>query len=255
MPEHEAWHDRTALVVGGSRGIGRSIVEALSGAGANVAVTAHDRDADELEHLGRELARDGRMIGFPGRSDDAQHRSATVAAVVEQFGALDALVVAAGVNPQHGPLIEADLGAVTKVMGVNVLAALGWVQAAWVAAMRDHGGSVVLISSINARRTIRGIGAYNISKAALSHLTRQLAIELAPGVRVNAIEPGVVKTRFSRALYDGRENELARVYPLGRLGVPRDVAAAATFLLSDDASWITGTSLVVDGGVLLVAPE
>jgi len=171
------------------------------------------------------------------------------------MGSLDALVVSAGTNTHHGAVMEAPSAAVERIMAVNVAAPLGWVQEAWRCWMAEHGGSVVIISSINAERNVEGLGLYCASKAALSHLTRQLALELSPHVRVNALEPGVVRTRLARALYEGREAELSNVYPLGRLGEPTDIAGAAAFLLGSDARWITGAALPVDGGVLLVEPE
>ena len=117
--------------------------------------------------------------------------------------------------------------------------------------MREHGGAVLNVASVGGLRAGSPIGAYNASKAALIHLTRQLGVELGPKVRVNAIAPAVVKTTFAKALYEGREDDVAQAYPLKRLGVPEDTAKAAAFLLSDDASWITGETLVVDGGVTL----
>jgi 3-oxoacyl-[acyl-carrier protein] reductase len=170
---------------------------------------------------------------------------------VERFGRLDHLVNNAAVNPQYGPLMEADLAAVRKIFDVNVTAVLGWTQQAWRAGMREHGGSVLNVASVGGIRAGAPIGAYNASKAGLIHLTRQLGVELGPKVRVNAIAPAVVKTTFAKALYEGREDEVAETYPLKRLGVPADTAKAAVFLLSDDASWITGETLVVDGGVSL----
>jgi NAD(P)-dependent dehydrogenase (short-subunit alcohol dehydrogenase family) len=159
------------------------------------------------------------------------------------------LVPNAAVNPQYGPLVDADLSAVRKVFEVNVTAVLGWVQQAWRQSMSTHGGSVLVVASVGGLRTGSPIGAYNASKAAVIHLVRQLGAELGPTVRVNAIAPAVVKTRFAEALYEGREEQVAAAYPMGRLGVPEDTAKAAAFLLSDDASWITGETLVVDGGV------
>lgn len=249
------FQERTALVVGASRGIGRAIALGLASRGARVCVTARDHDAAELESVRQELDAFSPAMARCGSSDDEEHRARVATDVVEEFGSLDLLVVSAGTNPQYGPVIDADLSAVEKVLRVNAVAPLGWAQEAWRTWMQDHGGAILNVSSINARRNIRSIGAYNMSKSALTQLTRQLALELAPTVRVNAIEPGVVRTRFAEALYDGREEEAAAVYPLGRLGLPDDIASAACYLLGDDASWVTGASLVVDGGVLLVPPE
>jgi len=240
---------RTALVTGGTRGIGLGIAQELVDRGANVVVTA--RKPDELAAAVAQLDPDGtgRALSARGSADDEAHQGEAVALAVERFGRLDCLVPNAAVNPQYGPLVEADLGAVRKVFEVNVTAVLGWVQQAWRQSMSASGGSVLVVASVGGLRSGAPIGAYNASKAAVIHLVRQLGAELGPVVRVNAIAPAVVKTRFATALYEGREQEVAAAYPMRRLGVPEDTAKAAAFLLSDDASWITGETLVVDGGV------
>jgi NAD(P)-dependent dehydrogenase (short-subunit alcohol dehydrogenase family) len=239
---------RVALVTGGTRGIGLGIAQELVGRGARVVVTA--RKQDELDAVVAELGEE-RALAVRGSADDETHQADAVARAVERFGALDLLVNNAAVNPQYGPLVEADLSAVRKVFEVNCTAVLGWTQQAWRAGLSERGGSILNVASVGGLRAGSPIGAYNASKAALIHLTRQLAVELGPRVRVNAIAPAVVKTTFARALYEGREEEVAEAYPLKRLGVPADTAKAAAFLLSDDASWITGETLVVDGGVTL----
>ena len=240
---------RTALVTGATRGIGFGIAEELVARGANVCITA--RKPDELEEAVRNLDPDGtgRAISARGSADDPEHQQSAVEETVKRFGQLDILVNNAAVNPQYGPLMDADLGAVTKVFGVNVIAVLAWTQRAWEASMREHGGSVLNVASVGGLRAGSPIGAYNASKAALIHLTRQLAVEMSPGVRVNGIAPAVVKTKFARALYEGREEEVASHYPLKRLGRPEDTAKLAAFLLSDDASWITGETVTIDGGI------
>jgi NAD(P)-dependent dehydrogenase (short-subunit alcohol dehydrogenase family) len=239
---------RVALITGGTRGIGLGIAQELVNRGARVVVTA--RKPEELdavvEQLGKDVAAAAR-----GSADDEAHQAEAVALAMERFGRLDCLVNNAAVNPQYGPLVDADLSAVRKVLEVNVTATLGWTQQAWRASMSSSGGSILNVASVGGIRAGAPIGAYNASKAALIHLTRQLAVELGPTVRVNAIAPAVVKTVFAKALYEGREDEVAQAYPLKRLGVPEDTAKAAAFLLSDDASWITGETLVVDGGVTL----
>ena len=239
---------RVALITGGTRGIGLGIAQELVSRGARVVVTA--RKPDELAAVVAELGPDV-AVAAQGSADDEEHQAAAVALAVERFGRLDHLVNNAAVNPQYGPLVDAELSAVRKVFEVNVTATLGWVQQAWRAHLRDHGGSILNVASVGGLRAGSPIGAYNASKAALIHLTRQLGVELGPTVRVNAIAPAVVKTHFAKALYEGREEEVAQAYPLKRLGVPADTAKAAAFLLSDDASWITGETLVVDGGVTL----
>jgi NAD(P)-dependent dehydrogenase (short-subunit alcohol dehydrogenase family) len=132
---------------------------------------------------------------------------------------------------------------------VNQRAPLVVAREAWRQWMRDHGGVIVNIGSIGGIQPSAALGAYNVSKAALHHLTRQLALEMAPDVRVNAVAAAIVKTDFSEMLYTWDEDAVARMHPLNRLGEPDDVARAVTFLASDAASWVTGVILPVDGGL------
>jgi NAD(P)-dependent dehydrogenase (short-subunit alcohol dehydrogenase family) len=242
---------RVAVLTGATRGIGFGLAQELVARGASVVITA--RKPDELEHAVGQLDPEGagRAVSSRGSADDPEHQAATIELAIDRFGRVDHLVNNAAVNPQYGPLMDADVGVVRKVFDVNVTAVLAWTQQAWRAWLGQHGGSILNVASVGGIRAGSPIGAYNASKAALIHLTRQLGVELGPGVRVNAIAPAVVKTTFARALYEGREDEVAEGYPLRRLGVPTDTAKAGAFLLSDDASWITGETLVVDGGVTL----
>lgn len=237
-----------ALVTGASRGIGYAIAAALLAAGGRVAITG--RDAGSLDEAAASLGTAERVLPIPGNSASPEHRADAVAAVLERFGRLDALVNNTGINPAYGALIEIDLGAVRKLLDTNIVGTLGWVQEAHRAWMGAHGGAIVNVASVAGLRPAAGIGAYGASKAAVVQLTRQLALELAPGVRVNAVAPAVVQTRFASALYADREAEVAAGYPLGRLGVPEDIAGAVAFLLSPEASWISGETLVVDGGLM-----
>jgi NAD(P)-dependent dehydrogenase (short-subunit alcohol dehydrogenase family) len=150
-----------------------------------------------------------------------------------------------------GPVIDVDLARYDKTFQVNVRGPLVWTQEAWRAGMREAGGSVINIVSIGGLRHDSGIGVYNVTKAALIHLTKVLAAELAPGVRVNAVAPGLVKTDFARALWEPAEDLVAATMPLQRLGEPGDIAGAVVFLASDLGSWITGETLVIDGGALV----
>ncbi|WP_433352426.1 SDR family oxidoreductase [Micromonospora saelicesensis] len=240
---------RVAIVTGASRGIGLAIAQRLVAEGARVGLTA--RRPEGLTEAVATLGGPAHALAVPGRADDPEHRVAAVSQVSAAFGPVDLLVNNTGINPVHGPLVELDLAAARKILDVNVVAALGWVQEVCAAGMSERGGCVVNVSSIASLGPSPGIGCYGVSKAALNHLTASLAVELGPTVRVNAVAPGVVKTRFAAALYDGREAEVAARYPLGRLGLPSDVAGAVAFLASDDASWITGQTIVCDGGVSL----
>lgn len=194
---------------------------------------------------------EGEVQWFPANAGESEAAEACVRATIERLGGLDILVNNAAANPYMGPLMGLDASRADKIVKVNQWGALMWTQFAWRAAMADHGGSVINISSVGAMSVEPGIGYYNVSKAAVMHLTRQLAAELAPSVRVNAIAPGLVKTFMARALWESHEEVLAARMPLRRLGEPEDIAGAAVFLASDLASWVTGTTVVVDGGALL----
>lgn len=240
---------RTAIVTGASRGIGLAVARRLVDEGARVCITA--RNQDTLEEATAGLGGSERAIAVAGRADDTEHHAATVAATLEAFGSIDLLVNNAGINPAYGPLMGLDLAAARKILDVNVTATLAWTQAAYAAWLREHGGAVVNIASVAGLRPAPGIGFYGVSKAALVHLTEELAVELGPRVRVNAVAPAIVKTQFARALYEGKEEQVAAAYPLKRLGVPEDIGSVVAFLCSEDAGWMTGQTLTVDGGALL----
>jgi len=240
-----------ALVTGGSRGIGLAIARRFAEAGAQVMIVS--RKADALAAAASSLGGlDGEVAWLAAHAGDPEAAEATARSTVERFGSLDVLVNNAAANPYFGPLVDIDLPRAQKTVQVNQEACLTWTQAAWRASMRERGGNVINVSSVGALAVEPGIGWYNVTKAAIAHLTRQLAGELGPGVRVNALAPGLVKTDFARALWERAEEAIARRLPLRRLGEPDDVARAALFLASDAASWVTGHVLVVDGGAMVV---
>jgi NAD(P)-dependent dehydrogenase (short-subunit alcohol dehydrogenase family) len=215
-------------------------------------VTITSRKQENIDAAAEELIASGvdpdRLLALAARSDSEESADEAVTRTVERFGSCDILVNNAGTNPSAGPLMEVDLGALDKTWAVNLRAPLLWVRAAYRSSMAERGGSVVNVSSIGGLRASPITGAYNISKAGLVHMTRQLAYELAPHVRVNAVAPAVVKTRLSEMLW-ADEPAAARMHPLGRLGTPEDVARAIVFLASDAADWMTGVILPVDGGM------
>ncbi|MBW1603289.1 SDR family oxidoreductase [Streptomyces sp. JJ66] len=241
---------RVALVTGASRGIGYGIAQALVARGDRVCITGRNEDA--LKEAVTSLGAD-RVMGVAGKAHDVAHQAEAVEQVMAAYGRVDHLVNNAGTNPVFGPITEVDLDVARKVFETNVVSALGFAQRTWAAWQKDNGGSILNIASIAGLSASPFVGAYGVSKAAMINLTQQLAHEMAPGVRVNAIAPAVVKTRFAAALYEGREEEAASGYRLGRLGVPEDIGAAAKFLTSEGAGWITGQTLVMDGGLFLDA--
>ncbi|MEU6537218.1 SDR family oxidoreductase [Streptomyces sp. NPDC047000] len=241
---------KVALVTGASRGIGYGVAEALVARGDRVCITGRTEEAlkEAVGRLGPE-----RVIGVAGKAHDLEHQAEAVGRTMEAFGRVDFLVNNAGTNPVFGPIADLDLNVARKVFETNVISALGFAQKTWHAWQKDNGGAIVNIASLAGLAPSPFIGAYGVSKAAMINLTQQLAHEFAPLVRVNAIAPAVVKTKFAQALYEGREEEVVASYPLGRLGVPSDIGGAAAFLTSAQSDWITGQTLVVDGGILLNA--
>jgi NAD(P)-dependent dehydrogenase (short-subunit alcohol dehydrogenase family) len=242
-----SFEGKVAVVTGASRGIGLAVATKLVARGARVCITA--RTAETLAEAVEKLGGPERAIAVPGKADDPAHQEEAVARTLESFGRLDMLVNNTGINPVFGSVLDVEQSAAAKIFAVNVLAPIAWTKRARDAWMGEHGGAIVNVASIAGLRSSPGIGMYGVSKAALIRLTIELAGELGPGIRVNAVAPAVVKTRFATALYEGREEEAAKAYPLKRLGVPEDVAGAVAYLLSDDAAWVTGQTLVLDGGV------
>ncbi|MEH0468827.1 SDR family oxidoreductase [Streptomyces sp. B21-097] len=250
MTELPELSGKVALVTGASRGIGYGVAEALVARGDRVCITGRGEDAlkEAVEQLGAD-----RVIGVAGKAHDEEHQAAAVGRTMEAFGRIDFLVNNAGTNPVFGPIADLDLNVARKVFETNVVSALGFAQRTWHAWQKENGGAIVNIASVAGLSASPFIGAYGISKAAMINLTMQLAHEYAPRVRVNAIAPAVVKTKFAQALYEGREEEAAAAYPLARLGVPSDIGGTAAFLTSEQSAWITGQTLVVDGGIFLDA--
>ncbi len=242
---------RTALITGGSRGIGLAMAARFVEAGANVMLAS--RKADDLEQAAAGLVKRGAdaervawRTAHVGHPEDA---TSCVADTVARFGGIDILVNNAGTNPYFGPMVDIDVVRAQKTFEVNQLSVLVWTAAAVKAGLR---GSVINVASIGGIEVEPNIGWYNVTKAAVLHITRQLAFELAPDVRVNALAPGLVKTKLAAALWEGPgEERIAAHIPLRRLGLPDDIATAALFLASEASSWVTGQTFIVDGGSTL----
>ncbi|WP_328492563.1 SDR family oxidoreductase [Streptomyces sp. NBC_00414] len=242
MTSPYGFEDRVAIVTGASRGIGLAVAEALVAAGARVCVTARDP-----EGLTRATARLN-AVGLPGTVADPAHLRRLTELAMDTYGRVDIVVNNAATNQPYGPLMDADPDRWVEAFAVNVEAPLRLVQHTWRAWMREHGGSVVNICTEGAAHVGPGLGAYGASKTALLRLTQQLAGELAPGVRVNSVSPGLVRTEMARFVWERAERTPTAGLPLGRIGEPEDVARAVLWLASDAARWVTGTDLLVDGG-------
>ncbi|MEU5910504.1 SDR family oxidoreductase [Micromonospora sp. NPDC047527] len=243
----DSFEGRTAVVTGASRGIGLAVAREWHDRGGNVVLTA--RTAEAAEAAAATLGE--RALGFGAHVTREDRAQACLEATLEHFGRIDVLVNNAGTNPAFGPVVEQDHGRFAKLMDVNLWGPLLWTSLAWRLWMRDNGGAIVNVASLGGMAVSPDLGLYHVSKAALIHLTRQLALELAPGVRVNAVAPGVVRTRLAEALWKENEADVNAVTPLGRIGEPVDVAELVVFLASRSASWITGETVLVDGGQLL----
>jgi NAD(P)-dependent dehydrogenase (short-subunit alcohol dehydrogenase family) len=234
---------KAALVTGASRGIGRAIAAAFADAGASVLLSSRKQDA--LEEAAASMT--GHVEVFAANAGERDQAEACVQACVDRLGGIDILVNNAAANPYMGPLTGLDEGRAEKTHRVNQWGPILWTQLAVQHGM-GAGGSIVNVASTGGMGVTPGIAYYSGTKAALINLTRQLASELAPDIRVNALAPGLVKTDFARALWEKNEAAIAKTMPLRRLGEPEDIASAAVFLVSDAASWITGHTLVIDGG-------
>lgn len=240
---------KTALVTGASRGIGKAIATAFAAEGANVVLSSRKQEA--LDEAAKEITAahpDAGVLAKAAHVGDAEQAAACMDAAVAEFGGLDILVNNAGTNPYFGPMADIEPAAAAKTVQVNQFAIVQWTQLALRASLAERGGAIINIASVGGMSTEHGIGYYNATKAAVIHLSRQFAMELAPKVRVNCIAPGLVKTHLARALWEGNEAEISKYMPLGRLGEPEDIANAAVFLAGDASSWMTGQTLVVDGG-------
>jgi len=244
---------RTAVITGSSRGIGRAIADAMAAAGAKVVVSSRKREAcEDAAAAIREAGGEAAVI--PCNISDEAQRAALVDEARETFGRIDILVLNAAANPVYGPMTEISDEAFDKIIANNVRANMKLAHSV-LPEMAERGeGAVVIVSSIAGLRGSKNLGTYAISKAADFQMARNMAMEWSPwGVRINCIAPGLVRTEFARALW---ENEEALAYvegltPLRRIGDPEDIAGVAVFLAAPAARFMTGQTVVADGGATI----
>jgi NAD(P)-dependent dehydrogenase (short-subunit alcohol dehydrogenase family) len=239
-------HGKVALVTGASKGIGKAIAKTYAAAGARVMLSS--RKLDQLEAAAADI--EGVVDVHVANAGDPEAADACVAATIARFGGLDVLVNNAATNPHYGPTLGVDDRQLDKTLDVNLKGPLVWSRSAVARSMADRPGVIINIASTGGIRPEPFLGVYNVTKAALIHLTAQLASELGP-TRVVAIAPGLIVTDFARVLVENYGERLAASLPMQRLGQPDDVANLALFLASDAAAWITGQTYVVDGGAAI----
>ncbi len=232
---------KVALVTGASRGIGRAMAKTMAESGASVMMVSRKIDESSLEGI------DGEVSIHPANTGDVEAGRRCVEVTLEKYGRIDVLVNNAATNPYFGDTLGVDEARYDKTFQVNLRGPIFWTAAVWDAWMKDNPGVVLNVASVGGIRSETGLGVYNLTKAALIHLTRQLGGELGP-TRVVGIAPGLVTTDFAAFLVDNFGDRLAAALPTKRLGDPQDIANLATFLVSDAASWITGETYVIDGG-------
>lgn len=243
---------KVALVVGASRGMGEGIAMTYASAGARVVVAS--RKAEDIQETAAKiLASGGQAIAVPSNIASEEDRSGMVKAAMDWAGRIDILFNNAGANPSYGPPQKLQKKAWDKTYDINLSGPFFLSQLVFDAWMKDHGGVIINMGSVAGLTSVEGTLPYNVSKAALLQLTRNLAAEWGKyGIRVNAIAPGFIKTQFSRLAWESPiSNELMKHIPLKRFGEVEDITAAALFLASDASSYITGTHMIIDGGELI----
>lgn len=244
---------KTAVITGSSKGIGRAIAEQMALAGANVVISS--RKAEPCAAVASAIqAAGGKAVAIPCHIGEAEQRKELMERTREKFGAVDILVCNAAINPYYGPIENTPDDVFDRMMSVNVRCNLNLASLVRPEMAQRKSGAIVIISSIAGIMGNTALGAYAITKAADMQLVRNLAVSWGrDGIRVNGIAPGLVKTDFAKALWDNPEilQSTLKQSPLGRIGDPVDIAGAAVMLASDAGKFITGTTIVIDGGVTI----
>ena len=244
---------KVAIVTGASRGIGETIAQTLAKAGAKVAIAS--RKQEDLQAVADEIkAAGGEAVAIACHTGKREQVQALVQQVLETWGRVDIVVNNAATNPHFGPMITSEEWQWDKTFEVNIKGYFWLAQAAIPAMEQQGGGSIINVASVAGLNPGTAMGVYSVSKAAVIAMTKQLAQELGhANIRVNALAPGLIKTKFSSALWGNEDinNKILGSTPLGRIGTTDEVAAAALYLASDEAAFTTGTVITMDGGSLV----
>lgn len=241
---------KVALITGSTKGIGLAIAEEMAGAGAKVVISS--RKEEVCESVARQICEEGgEAVAIPCNINYKDQLQNLVDKTTVHFGKIDVLVCNAALNPYYGPSQDIPDDAFKKIMDTNIGQVHRLCQMV-IPQMAERGeGSVIIVSSVGGLKGTDVLGAYAISKAADMQIARNLAVEWGPkNIRVNCIAPGLVKTDFARALWENPETykKIVAQYPLRRIGDPKEIAGTAIYLASEAGSFITGQTIVVDGG-------
>jgi 3-oxoacyl-[acyl-carrier protein] reductase len=244
---------RVAMVTGGSRGIGAATAARLAAHGALVGVGG--RDGEAIDRVVKDINADGgQAMAAPADATDAETLTAAFTALADAFGPVELLAAFAGGNGRPRPTEQVEPDEWRRVIEGDLTATFLTIRAALPAMLEQGRGAIVTMSSSAGRQPSQAAAAYAAAKAGVVMLSKHLAAEMGPrGIRINCLAPSaILNEKMSANMTDEQREQLAASFPLGRIGQPGDVAAAATFLLSDQASWLTGVTLDVSGGRIIV---
>ena len=244
-------NNKTAIVSGGSKGIGKAIATKLAQAGANVVICS--RKKENLDSAVNEAESNGlTLIPIECNTSNNESIQSVVNYTIEKFDTVDVLVNNAAANPYYGPILNSEDSHWNKIFDVNVKGYFNFAKACSKTMIANNSGKIINVASIAAKTPLEGLGVYNISKAAVVMLTKVLAKELGEyNINVNTLAPGLIKTDFSKALWENEEthNKIVKSIPQGKMGSPDDISGMALYLASEASDFVTGSIFTVDGGI------
>ena len=242
---------KTAIVSGGSKGIGKAIALKYAQAGADVVICS--RRKENLEAAVIEAESNGfSLIPIECNTSNFDSIQSVVDLTMDKFGKVDILVNNAATNPYYGPILNSEDSHWDKIFDVNVKGYFNFAKACSISMIKNNYGKIINVASIAAKTPLEGLGVYNISKAAVVMLTKVLAKELGQhNIQINTLAPGLIKTDFSKALWENEDtyNKIVKSIPQGKMGTPEDISGMALYLASDASDFITGSIFTVDGGI------